>query len=264
MTDVPVKRNRTLPKQGVPSDQLVTLMRGFHEQDKSRWEAGQHSGTVYHGSTTQLALPHRSRARAHPPYTHTHARRRARATYAPVSSGEPEHLKVQDEAFALFSVSNPLHTDVWPSVNKFESEIIAMTASLVNGGDEGVCGTVTSGGTESVIMATKTHRQWAELEKGITEPEIICADSAHAAIDKACDMLRIKLIKIPVDPVTFRADPTKFEAAMSPNTIMLYSSAPNVCERCKHAGLSHVALTHPAPLAPLLHHTVPTGRDRSD
>ena len=230
MTDVPVKRNRTLPKQGIPSDQLVTLMRGFHKQDKSRWEAGQHSGTVYHGSTTQLALPHRSpsHAHAHPPHTHhTLARRRARATYAPASSGEPEHLKVQDEAFALFSVSNPLHTDVWPSVNKFESEIIAMTASLVNGGDEGVCGTVTSGGTESVIMATKTHRQWAELEKGITEPEIICADSAHAAIDKACDMLRIKLIKIPVDPVTFQADPAKFEAAMSPNTIMLYSSAPN-------------------------------------
>ena len=48
------------------------------------------------------------------------------------------------------------------------------------------------------LKAVKAHRQKGEQEKGITAPEIICADSAHAAIDKACDMLRIKLIKIPV------------------------------------------------------------------
>eukprot|EP00729_Bicosta_minor_P005830 gene5830-23348_t len=141
---LPVKRNKVLPTAGVPAAELVTLMRGFHAQDVPRWKDGKASGAVYHG-------------------------------------GE-EHMALQDEAFKLFNVSNPLHGDIWPSVTKFEAE---------------VCGTLTSGGTESIIMAVKAHRQKGEQEKGITAPEIICADSAHAAIDKACDMLRIKLIKIP-------------------------------------------------------------------
>jgi glutamate/tyrosine decarboxylase-like PLP-dependent enzyme len=66
-----------------------------------------------------------------------------------------------------------------------------MTASLLNGGCKTVCGAITSGGTQSIVMSAKAHRQWAEVTKGITRPEIICASSKHAAIEKACDLLRI-------------------------------------------------------------------------
>ena len=47
-----------------------------------------------------------------------------------------------------------------------------------------VCGSTTSGGTESIVLATKTHRQYYTEKYGITDPEIIACDSAHAAIDK--------------------------------------------------------------------------------
>ena len=76
--------------------------------------------------------------------------------------GEEDHLELLNAAAGMFSVSNPLHSSTWPSVNKFEAEVIAMTASLLNGGDDGVCGCMTSGGTESILMAAKTHRQWGE------------------------------------------------------------------------------------------------------
>ena len=63
-----------------------------------------------------------------------------------------------------------------------------------------------STGTESIILAAKTHRDYYRDEKGITEPEIVACVSAHASIDKACDMMGIRLVKIPMDPKTFKAD----------------------------------------------------------
>lgn len=35
-----------------------------------------------------------------------------------------------------------------------------MTARLLDGGDGGVCGVLTSGGTESILLATKAHRDF--------------------------------------------------------------------------------------------------------
>ena len=61
--------------------------------------------------------------------------------------GEKSHLDLLNKAFSLYSIANPLHPDIWPSGMKYESEIIAMTASLVGLDDEktaGVCGCTTS------------------------------------------------------------------------------------------------------------------------
>ena len=75
--------------------------------------------------------------------------------------------------FGLYSVGNALHSSIWPSALKFESEIISMTADLVNGGDPEVCGCTTSGGTESILCAIKAHRDYYYQQHGISEPEMI-------------------------------------------------------------------------------------------
>ena len=92
-------------------------------------------------------------------------------------------------------------------MSKFESEIVSMTASMLNGDavkdvnpDDEVCGTVTSGGTESIIMAMKVYRDRAFKEKGITAPEIIKPKTAHPAFDKAGEYFGIKIVDIPVGP----------------------------------------------------------------
>jgi glutamate/tyrosine decarboxylase-like PLP-dependent enzyme len=88
-----------------------------------------------------------------------------------------------------------------------------------------ICGTVSSGGTESILLAMKTYRDWARETKGITEPEIIIPTTAHAAFVKAGDYFGMKTIRIPVGP-DFRADVAATEKAVTKNTIALVGSAP--------------------------------------
>jgi glutamate/tyrosine decarboxylase-like PLP-dependent enzyme len=88
-----------------------------------------------------------------------------------------------------------------------------------------IVGTVSSGGTESIMLAMKTYRDWTRDKKGITEPEMIVPTTAHAAFDKASQYFNIKMIRIPVGP-DFRADLDATKAAISPNTIVIVGSAP--------------------------------------
>jgi glutamate/tyrosine decarboxylase-like PLP-dependent enzyme len=78
--------------------------------------------------------------------------------------------KVIVAAYQRYCVSNPIHPDVFPAVRKMEAEIVAMCLRMYNNPDG--AGAMTSGGTESIIMAIKTHRDWAHAVKGITEPEM--------------------------------------------------------------------------------------------
>jgi sphinganine-1-phosphate aldolase len=78
--------------------------------------------------------------------------------------------KVLVAAFQRYCVSNPLHPDVFPAVRKMEAEIVAMCLRMYN--NPTGAGATTSGGTESILMSVKTHRDWARAVKGIFEPEM--------------------------------------------------------------------------------------------
>jgi len=88
-----------------------------------------------------------------------------------ITDGGDELSKIIVAAYARYCVSNPLHPDVFPAIRKMEAEIVAMCLKMYRG-PEGSAGAMTSGGTESIIMAMKTHRDWARATKGITEPEM--------------------------------------------------------------------------------------------
>ncbi len=130
------------------------------------------------------------------------------------------------EAFSRYALSNPLHPDCFPYLRKMESEVVAMTLKLFHAAPGG-CGTMTSGGTESILMAVKSYRDLAFTTRGITDPELVIPVTAHAAFDKACHYFKIKLRHVPVDPVTFRAVPSAMEASITSNTIALVVSAPS-------------------------------------
>ena len=90
----------------------------------------------------------------------------------------------------------------------------------------GVVGNFTSGGTESCMLAVKTARDFARATKPhIKEPEAILPVTAHAAFQKGCHYLGVKKVLVPVDPKTFKADPAAIEKAITPNTILIVSSA---------------------------------------
>jgi len=119
-----------------------------------------------------------------------------------------------------------LNPSAFPSLKKFESEVVAMAADLLGGGDPEVCGTMTSGGTESILMATKTYRDWARVAKPeIKLPEMIVPESIHPAFDKAAMYLDVKLIKAPLGP-DFRVDVEAVKKLITENTIFIVGSAP--------------------------------------
>jgi len=95
-----------LPREGRSAEEIMTLVRAQTSKENVRGQSGKLSGAVYFKDNS--------------------------------------HHDLLNQVFGEYSLANPLHADVWPSVMKFEAEIIAMTASLVKGGNEQVCGTTTS------------------------------------------------------------------------------------------------------------------------
>ena len=86
------------------------------------------------------------------------------------TDGGDDMERVLVAAFQRYCVSNPLHPDVFPAVRKMEAEVVAMCLRMYN--NPTGAGATTSGGTESILMSVKTHRDWARAVKGISEPEM--------------------------------------------------------------------------------------------
>ncbi|XP_061374374.1 sphingosine-1-phosphate lyase isoform X2 [Gastrolobium bilobum] len=139
------------------------------------------------------------------------------------------HFSLINEACSMFSHTNPLHLDVFQSVARFEAEVVAMTAALLgskekcSGGQ--ICGNMTSGGTESILLAVKSSRDYMKYKKGITRPEMIIPESAHSAYDKAAQYFNIKLWRVPVSKF-FQADVKAIRRHINKNTILIVGSAP--------------------------------------
>ncbi|XP_038714252.1 sphingosine-1-phosphate lyase isoform X1 [Tripterygium wilfordii] len=139
------------------------------------------------------------------------------------------HFSLINEACSMFAHTNPLHLDVFPSVTRLESEVVSMTAALLGSKEKAsggqVCGNMTSGGTESILLAVKSSRDYMNTKKGITQPEMIIPESAHSAYDKAAQYFNIKLWRVPVNK-EFQADVKAIRRRINRNTILIVGSAP--------------------------------------
>lgn len=135
-----------------------------------------------------------------------------------------EVAQVQEEAYNNFFFENGLNPTAFPSLRKFETEVVAMSADLMHGSGE-VVGNMTSGGTESILCAVKAARENAfEKNPGI-KPEMIVPLSAHPAFDKAGHYFGIKVIHAPLRE-DLRVDVEAVEKLINENTIMIMGSAP--------------------------------------
>lgn len=146
-----------------------------------------------------------------------------------VYHGGQELSDLLGDTIKMFMVSNPLHPDVFPGVRKMEAEVVSMVLHMYNAPPSGA-GTTTSGGTESILMACKTAREWGLRVKGIKRPEILVSKSAHAAFHKAGEYFGIKVIEIDIDRVTRKVKVENMKRAMNSNTVMLVGSAPSFGE----------------------------------
>jgi len=145
-------------------------------------------------------------------------------TFAYVYEGGRDVEEVVKHAYMRFLTENALDPTVYPSLLRFENDIVAMARDHLRGGPE-VVGNFTSGGTESVLLACKTARDFARRERGIAEPEMVLPVTAHACFQKAAAYFDMRMRLVPVDPVTFKVRPEDVEAEINPNTILLVGSA---------------------------------------
>ncbi|NIA25371.1 MAG: aminotransferase class V-fold PLP-dependent enzyme [Gammaproteobacteria bacterium] len=175
-----------IPPTGRPHDEILDEMRHLHDAD-ANWHEGHTWSLVYHAGD--------------------------------------EHTAFLKEAYGVFFSENGLNPIAFPALRKFEAEVVGMTASMLHG-DDRVAGTMTSGGTESLLMAVKTYRDWGRVTHGISEPEMVLPTTAHAAFDKAADYFDVRAVRVPVGN-DLRADPAAMEAAITPNTILMVGSTPD-------------------------------------
>jgi len=135
-----------------------------------------------------------------------------------------EHSRLVQEAYDLFSSTNGLNPMVFQSLQRLEREVIGITARLLSGSDD-VCGVITSGGTESCLLAVKTYRDYARRVKGIRRPEMVIPESAHVAWEKGGEYFDVKIRHIPLDK-DYKADLSATERLINRNTVMILGSAP--------------------------------------
>jgi glutamate/tyrosine decarboxylase-like PLP-dependent enzyme len=108
-----------------------------------------------------------------------------------------------NEVFGLFSHVNVLQRDVAPSATRFEGEILAMALDLFHASShvEGTtpAGSVTSGGTESIISAMLAYREHAQIDLGTEKPNVVLPETAHPAFHKGCHLFGLEVRIAPID-----------------------------------------------------------------
>src|SRR4051812_795842 len=134
-------------------------------------------------------------------------------------------LEVAKKAYLKFFSENGLGPKAFPSLAKFERDIVAMTLSLLQGGQHAT-GSMTTGGTESIFLAVKAARDWGRATRpDVLVPDILAPVTAHPAFNKAAHFLGLTVRRVAVD-AGFCADPAAMAAAATRNTIMMVASAP--------------------------------------
>jgi sphinganine-1-phosphate aldolase len=179
-----------LPQHGLPSEEVMRQLMAMKQGDQD-WRGGRVFSLVY-------------------------------------SAGDDVHELLSD-ALALYSAENGLNVLAFPSIGTMQHDIICNTATLLGADDPAsggqVEGYLTSGGTESLLQAVKTARDVARADRGIAHPQMVAAQSAHAAFTKAADYFDVELIRVPVGP-DYRADVNALADACTDDTILVVGSAP--------------------------------------
>ncbi|XP_017878105.1 sphingosine-1-phosphate lyase-like [Ceratina calcarata] len=177
-----------LPEEGIKPKEIIEKVKQSIQLGSYDWKSGRVSGAIYRIDTDLLQL--------------------------------------MGDIYSIASYTNPLHPDVFPGVCKMEAEVVKIACNLFHGGEDS-CGTMTSGGTESILLACKAYRDYARQVKGIKKPEIVVPVTVHSAFDKAAQYLKIKVRIVPVNQSSYTVCIKSMERAITRNTIMLAGSTPN-------------------------------------
>ena len=135
-------------------------------------------------------------------------------------------MEVAKEAYLRFFSTNPLYSHLQ------EPRADGARDHRDDGGPparpERAPGSVTSGGSESILMGVKIARDRARaLHPEITEPEMIIPFSAHPAFTKGAQYFGLKKVEAPLRP-DLDLDVDAYKRLITPNTVLMIGSAPGM------------------------------------
>ena len=136
---------------------------------------------------------------------------------------DADYTAFLEEAYASYFSANGLNPTAFKSLKRFEKEVLRVTAELFHVNDE-ACGVMTSGGTESCLLAVKTYRDKGRA-KGIRKPEMILPETAHVAWEKGAEYFGVKIRRAPL-AADLRVDAAAVKRLINRNTVMILGSAP--------------------------------------
>ncbi len=132
----------------------------------------------------------------------------------------PDIAEVARDAYLRFFSENALNPMTFPSLGKLEGEVVSMALSLLSAPSD-AAGSMTSGGSESLLLAVKTARDHA----AIGSPEMVLPITAHPALLKAAHICGVKPVLVPVTSELV-ADVSAARALVNERTILIVGSAP--------------------------------------
>ncbi len=133
-------------------------------------------------------------------------------------------LAVAEDAYRAFGTENALNTDAFPSLRHIQADVVGFVGEWLQAGPE-AAGFMTTGGTESILMAVKAARERGRNERGISAPNVVLPTSAHAAFEKGCYYFGLESRRVPVR-ADWRADPDAMADAIDDQTVLVVGSAP--------------------------------------
>ena len=144
-----------------------------------------------------------------------------------VFGATPDVEAIGKAAFNAFFTENALGAKrAFASLRRMEDEVVAMALDLF-GAPEGATGCMTTGGTESIVLAVQACRDHERARRSMPglRGNIVLPETAHPAFDKAAHLMDIEVRRVPAR-ADFRADPGAMAGAIDDATLMVVGSAP--------------------------------------
>jgi sphinganine-1-phosphate aldolase len=182
-----IKPIKSLPKEGLRTSEIMKRLGQIQELESKEMKGSKFSGSVF--------------------------------------STDDELFQLNKDASSYFLHADRTQPQFHRYAQELENEIVAMQLDMYKG-DSKCCGLTTLGGTESLELAVLAHANHFRRTKGITKPEIVCCETLHAAVYKACEFYDIKC-NIAKVTKHFQVDVRAIEKLVNSNTVMIFASTPN-------------------------------------
>ncbi|NNC11194.1 aspartate aminotransferase family protein [Planctomonas sp. JC2975] len=163
-------------------------------------------------------------------------------------SGRADLDELAAAAACEMQAVNGLDPTTFTSVAVLEREVVGFARDLL-GGDDEVVGSVTSGGTESCLLAVKTARDLWRAAGGVGTPRLVAPITVHAAFRKAAKLFDVEFDAVPVSPFTGTLEASAVVERLGADVALVVVSAPSypfaaldpiveVAAACRVAGIS--------------------------